>query len=509
MIASAARVADGREVVAPEEPPRVGERRDRQPVPGGERLVVAGGLRPGGPSLEELRPRCRETRFEGGVRARRRRGVRVRPDAREDRRPLPVPEVGDAVCGEERRGVVAQHLADLGRGPGERQPLDAIRVGVLAGRERAVGRRELADQVVEHALGDLAEARVTGLRPRVQVDPRELRVVVEHLLEVRDEPDRVGRVPVEAAAQLVVDAAVGHLLEVEAGDRLGLGVAAGHPAEQELDGHRLRELRGAAPAAVDPVEAAVDPGRGLVEERTRRVVGGRAGVDALLLHERRDQPRPRRFELVALLAPGARDALEHLAEGRHPVARLVRVVGAAVERPAVGRQEDRHRPAALPGHRLDGAHVQLVEVGALLAVHLDRHEVVVHVGRGRRVLERLALHDVAPVAGGVADREEDRPIEQLRAGERVAAPREPVDRVVGVLEQVGARLAGEAVRHGPSVAHAVRSRSGVRAHRRWGQNRQIGTDLGNGSMVFVRRTEVRSLPATERWRLFAEVAVES
>ena len=191
------------------------------------------------------------------------------------------------------------------------------------------------------------------------------------------------------------------------------------------------------------------------------------------------------------------------------MARLVRVVRAAVERPAVGRQEDRHRPAALPGHRLDGAHVDLVEVGPLLAVHLDRHEVLVHVGRRGRVLERLALHDVAPVARGVADREEDRPVEQLRPGERVAAPREPVDRVVGVLEQVGARLAGEAVGHGPSVAHAESvSRTGVRAHRRWGQNRQIGTDLGNGSMVFVRRTEVRSLPATERWRLFAEVAVD-
>ena len=42
----------------------------------------------------------------------------------------------------------------------------------------------------------------------MDVDTRELRVVVEHLLEVRDEP--VGRraVAVEAAAELVVDAAV-------------------------------------------------------------------------------------------------------------------------------------------------------------------------------------------------------------------------------------------------------------------------------------------------------------
>ena len=55
-----------------------------------------------------------------------------------------------------------------------------------------------------------------------------------------------------------------------------------------------------------------------------------------------------------------------------------REVGAAVERLEVGREEDRHRPAAVPGHRLDGGHVDLVEVGPLLAVDLDVDEVLVH-----------------------------------------------------------------------------------------------------------------------------------
>ena len=69
----------------------------------------------------------------------------------------------------------------------------------------------------------------------------------------------------------------------------------------------------------------------------------------------------------------------------------------------------------------------------------------------RLVLERLALHDVAPVAGRVADRQEDRAVVRLRAGQRLRAPRVPVDRVVRVLEQVGAGLLGQAIGHARMV----------------------------------------------------------
>ena len=175
-----------------------------------------------------------------------------------------------------------------------------------------------------------------------------------------------------------------------------------------------------------------------------------------LLDQPLDEPPAGRLDLGPLLAPRPVDALEDLAERRHPVARLVRVVGAAVERPPVGRQEDRHRPAAAAGHRLDRGHVDLVEVGALLAIDLDRDEPVVQVAGGRLVLERLAFHHVAPVAGRVADRQEDRPVEELRAGERVGAPREPVDRVVRVLEEVRAGLSGEAIGHEPDGTRTLR-----------------------------------------------------
>src|SRR6266511_6095536 len=77
---------------------------------------------------------------------------------------------------------------------------------------------------------------------------------------------------------------------------------------------------------------------------------------------------------------------------------------------------------------------------------------------GVLVLERLPLHHVAPVAGGVADREQDRLVLLARLGQRLGTPREPVDRVVGVLQQVRAGRSGQpvgparlALAHRPSV----------------------------------------------------------
>ena len=128
--------------------------------------------------------------------------------------------------------------------------------------------------------------------------------------------------------------------------------------------------------------------------------------------------------------------------------RLGREVRTAEERLAARREEDRHRPAALSGQRDDGVHVHGVEVGALFTVDLDAHEVLVHHARGERILERLTLHHVAPVTGGVADREQDRPVLVSCPSERLAVPRLPIHRVVRVLQQVRRSLLGEPVHRG-------------------------------------------------------------
>ena len=156
-------------------------------------------------------------------------------------------------------------------------------------------------------------------------------------------------------------------------------------------------------------------------------------------------------EVVATVGPGVGDRRRQLGEAGRLAAGPGTEVGAAVEGLAVGGHEHGHRPAAGAGHRLGRLHVDRVDVGALLAVDLHVHEVLVHERGDVGVLERLVGHDVAPVARRVADRQQHRTVGGPGQVERLVAPREPVDGVVGVLAQVGAGLGGESVGHRPSL----------------------------------------------------------
>ena len=248
----------------------------------------------------------------------------------------------------------------------------------------------------------------------------------------------------------------------------------GGPVEQERERHGLGELGRAAEAAEAAVELAAEAGDGLVEDRGRQrpatgtasagsPTDGGALLDGLA-------------ELVGLFEelappglPGVVDGVEQAHEAGHALAVVGREVRAAEERSALGVEEDRHRPAAAAGHGLHRLHVDRVDVGPLLAVHLHVDEPVVHHRGDGRVLERLVGHHVAPVARRVADREQDRLVLGPGPGERLLAPGVPVDRVVGVLAEVGAGLVGEAVGHhrctvpagsaGPSRPAKVNARS--------------------------------------------------
>ena len=95
--------------------------------------------------------------------------------------------------------------------------------------------------------GLVAPARVFCELERQEMDTGELGIVVEHFLEVRDEPEPIRRVAVITTSELVADAASGHSIEREQHHVQGIrGVLAGSPAavlvEEEVQIGRLREL---------------------------------------------------------------------------------------------------------------------------------------------------------------------------------------------------------------------------------------------------------------------------
>ena len=280
------------------------------------------------------------------------------------------------------------------------------------------------------------------------------------------EPALVGGVAGEAAAQVVVDAALAHALHAQDhGGLHQLRAGAQVAAPEQLQHGTLRELRRTADAAV----AAVD----LAQQRARHVLclclchglAGRAPGETLQCFDQRCSVF---VHLFAVVAVGLLDQAQHVLEAGAAEAGLQREVGAAPEGLGIGREEHGERPSALLAHERERALVNGVEVGALFPVHLDVDEEAVHQPRRLFVLEALVGHDMAPVAGGIADREQDRLVGFLRLGQRGGPPGAPVDGVVLVLQEIGAGFRAELVlAHGPSrLVRTARQRSGLgREHR--------------------------------------------
>ena len=341
-------------------------------------------------------------------------------------------------------------------------------VGVLGRVEGALGAGHVAPHVLDGVLGHVQQRAGAGRLSRLQKGQDELRLVVQHLLEVRDPPGRVDRVAMEAAPDVVAHAAARHRLQRGHRDAPGILVtSAGRLPEEEEKLGRPRKLGRPAEAAVPRVEGGsellhaggkrIDPG----DSARTRAAGRRR---RLHVTQATDHRIGRLLQLTAVGRPARRHLPQHVGKPGPPPSRLRGKVRAAEERLQVGGEPDAHRPAAGAGRRLHERHVDPVDVGTLLAVDLDRHEVLVELRGDAGMLERLVLHDVAPVAGRVADRQEDRLVLAAGALERLVAPGIPVHGVLGVLLQVRTGLAGETIGHGWNDGTAAKACCGGAVH---------------------------------------------
>ncbi len=106
-----------------------------------------------------------------------------------------------------------QNRLQLGGGPHVKAALLAIAVGIQAGEEPALLAGHLPRHEADGLLDDSPKHRAPGDQPGVDVRAGEEGVVVQHLLEVRNQPVGIHRVAMEATPQLVVHAARRHGLE--------------------------------------------------------------------------------------------------------------------------------------------------------------------------------------------------------------------------------------------------------------------------------------------------------
>ena len=161
-------------------------------------------------------------------------------------------------------------------------------------------------------------------------------------------PCAVGGIAVEAAAEVVVDAAAHHPVEGQVSHNLCGGLAAAvTEAQEELVHHGLRELDVGAEAAPLSVDVGGEPLERNVQHGGRQllVVTREARALPQVLHELVGGGD----DLAAALRVGVGRGLQHTAEAGEVAAVLGRVVGAAVERFEVRGEEDAHGPAARAG----------------------------------------------------------------------------------------------------------------------------------------------------------------
>ena len=260
---------------------------------------------------------------------------------------------------------------------------------------------------------------------------------------MRREPENVGGIARIAAAEMIVDPTLGHAVEQEQDGVAVLRIAGFGPgAPDQVEQSALREFRRAGQAAMGAVHPAEqefgDLQEGLPGDRPAGLIDAEAGQRVL-------QGVGVGADLVALLTVDGRDPVENRGESGPAPAIFRREIGAAPERLAVRRQEHGQRPAALFAQQRQGELVDLVDIRPLFAVDLDVDEVAVHCRSNAVVLEALMRHDMAPVASRIADGEQDRLVVPFRRRERRVGPGLPVDRVVPVLQQIGAGFRAEGV----------------------------------------------------------------
>ena len=330
-------------------------------------------------------------------------------------------------------------------------------VGVFRREEAPLRVGHLAHHVLERVFRHLGKEPIGGQLIRLEARQRDLRLVVQHLLEMRHPPVGVDRIAVKTAADVVAHAAERHRLQrLRHHEGRRVVARARGLAQEKQQLARTRKLRRAAKPAARLVERL----RELRDTFLQRI-----GVGHVSARRHRSQPSDllgeifsRQLHFGALLLPHADDLAKDLRKSRPAPPRVGREIRAAVKRLEIGRQPHAHRPAARPGRRLHERHVDAIDVGPLFAIHLDRDEIAIQDVGNRLAFERLVRHHVAPVARRVADRQKDRAVELARFVERLLPPGVPVDRILGVLQEIRAALGSQTIRHSVGLQLARMSR---------------------------------------------------
>ena len=128
---------------------------------------------------------------------------------------FPIPLIGNIVTGAESAGIfcIPQHGLDLRRRPNEILSFDPFRVRIRRGIKPSGRVGHLPENIIKHFRRDLAIGGLLGHLIGFQIGPGQEGIVVEHLLEMRNQPTLVGRVPREPSSDMIVESPGRHRIK--------------------------------------------------------------------------------------------------------------------------------------------------------------------------------------------------------------------------------------------------------------------------------------------------------
>ena len=262
-------------------------------------------------------------------------------------------------------------------GPAIELALVPFAVGILRRIKSAAGMGHVAENVAKDVADHVGVPFLSADEIGVEVEVHQLRVVIEHLFEVRDEPLRIDGVAGEPAAQLIIHAAGGHAVAgVENHLDRFLILESNTLAQDEGRQAGAGEFGCVAEAPEARLVFLLELGEGVGDDARRKRRACRGGLDA------------KAFELFLELGgvaeefgvlgfPELGDVLEQLKKAGSAILGFGWKIGAAVKWFAIRSEKTIERPATLSGHGLDGGHINLVHVRAFFTVHFDADEMPV------------------------------------------------------------------------------------------------------------------------------------
>src|SRR5690606_20101452 len=222
--------------------------------------------------------------------------------------------------------------------------------------------------------------------------------------EMRHEPMAVNRITRKASPDMVVNPAEAHSAQSVKNGSCNAVVSSAHSGPPQQVGHGgVWKLGRRADASVNRIDQCLELASGLGNDLRWQSAGQRCRSYKTL-----QQGHSVNVYAVSVAAVDVVNCHQYVDKARPTPTRLLREVGAAPERFAGWSEEHCQRPAALLPKCMKSRHIDLVDVRSFLPVDFDVDEMLVHDCSDGRILEALVGHDVAPVAGGIANGEQDR-----------------------------------------------------------------------------------------------------